>query len=122
LTASVTDASRGTVSAPSVAWTSSNPNVASVLTSNIALTVLITAEAEETAVISATSGGKNGTSNFEVTPAPKDVTGQYYVAVGGVPRYLLSLNQTGPSVDFSLEREGLALTGIGTKKMDGVSA
>ena len=114
LTASVTDASGGTVSAPSVAWTSSNPNVASVLTSNIALTVLITAEAEGTAVISATSGGKSGTSNFEVTPAPKDVTGQYYVAVGGVPRYLLSLNQTGPSVDFSLEREGLALTGIGT--------
>jgi hypothetical protein len=114
LTASVTDASGGTVNSPSVAWTSSNPNVASVPTSNRALTVLITAEAEGVAVISATSGGKSGTSNFEVTPAPKDVTGQYYVAVGGVPRYLLSLNQTGPSVEFSVEREGVAFTGIGT--------
>ena len=46
LTASVTGASGGTVNSPSVAWTSSNPNVASVPTSNRALTVLITAEAE----------------------------------------------------------------------------
>jgi hypothetical protein len=114
LTASVTGASGGTVNSPSVVWTSSNPTVARVQTSNTALAVLVTAEAEGTAVISATSGGKSGTSNFDVTPAPIDVTGQYYVAVGGVARYRLSLNQTESSVTFSLAREGMTLTGTGT--------
>jgi hypothetical protein len=65
-------------------------------------------------VISATSGGKSGTSNFEVTPAPIDVTGQYYMDVGGVPRYLLSLSQTASSVTFSIEQRGMTLTGVGT--------
>ena len=114
LTASVTSASGGAVNSPSVVWTSSNPAVASVPTTNIGLTVLVTAEAEGTTVISATSGGKSGTSKFDVTPVPIDVTGQYYVALGGVARFRLSLNQTEASVTFSLEREGTRLTGTGT--------
>ena len=119
LTANVTSVSGNTLDSPSVTWTSSNPKVASLLPSNTALAVVVTAEAEGTAVISATSGGKSGTSNFDVTPAPIDVTGQYYVAVGGVPRYLLSLSQTGSSVTFSLEHVGMTLNGTGT--IDGQS-
>jgi hypothetical protein len=114
LTANVTSVSNSSLTSASVTWTSSNPNVASLSPSNTALAVVVTAEAEGTAVISATSGGKSGTSNFDVTPTPIDVTGQYYMAVGGVPRYLLSLSQTGSSVTFSLEQEGMTLTGGGT--------
>ena len=119
LTANVTSVSGNTLDSPSMTWTSSNPKVASLSPSNTALAVVVTAEAEGTAVISATSGGKSGTSNFDVTPAPIDVTGQYYVALGGVARYRLSLNQTESSVTFSLAREGTTLTGTGT--IDGQS-
>ncbi len=119
LTAKVTSVSGNTLDSSSVTWTSSNPKIASLSPSNTALAVVVTAEAEGTAVISATSGGKSGTSNFDVTPAPIDVTGQYYVALGGVARYRLSLNQTESSVTFSLAREGTTLTGTGT--IDGQS-
>lgn len=70
LTATVKDASGNTLTGRSVTWTSSNPDVASVPTSNIAPGVLVTAEAEGTAVISATSEGRSGTSSLDVTPAP----------------------------------------------------
>ena len=119
LTARVTSVSGNTLDSPSLTWTSSNPKVASLAPSNTALAVVVTAEEEGTAVISATSEGKSGTSNFDVTPAPIDVTGQYYMDVGGVPRYLLSLNQTGSSVTFSIEQRGMTFTGTGT--LDGRS-
>ena len=119
LTANVISVSGNTLDSPSLTWTSSNPNVASLSPSNTALAVVVTAEEEGTAVISATSEGKSGTSNFDVTPAPIDVTGQYYMDVGGVPRYLLSLNQTGSSVTFSIEQGGMTFTGTGT--LDGRS-
>jgi len=114
LTANVTSVSGNTLDSPSVTWTSSNPNVASLSPSNTALAVVVTAKAEGPAVITASSGGKSGISNFEVTPAPIDVTGKYYMDVGGVPRYLLSLSQTGSSVTFSIEQRGMTLTGSGT--------
>ena len=119
LTARITSVSGNTLDSPSLTWTSSNPKVASLSPSNTALAVVVTAEEEGTAVISATSEGKSGTSNFDVTPAPIDVTGQYYMDVGGIPRYLLSLNQTGSSVTFSIEQGGMTFTGTGT--LDGRS-
>jgi len=106
LTATVTDASGETISGATVTWATSDAAVATVSS-----TGLVTSIANGTATITATSGSLTATASVTVQ---LDVTGQYYVAVGGVPRYRLSLNQTESSVTFSLEREGTSLTGTGT--------
>lgn len=114
LTASVTSVSGSALGNASVTWTSSDPGVASVSSPSTGLTILIVAEKEGTAVITALSGGKSGTSNLRVKAKPEDVTGNYFASVGGVPRSLLSLTQTGSSVTFQLEHAGTTLTGSGT--------
>jgi len=106
LTASVTSVSGSALGNASVTWTSSDPGVASVSSPGTGLTILIVAEKEGTAVITALSGGKSGTSNLRVKAKPEDVTGNYFASVGGVPRSLLSLTQTGSSVTFQLEHAG----------------
>ena len=106
LSATVKDQNNATMSGASVTWATSDAAVATVSS-----TGLVTSVANGIATITATIGSLTATASVTVQ---LDVTGQYYVAVGGVPRYLLSLNQTETSVTFSLEREGTSLTGTGT--------
>ena len=114
LTASVTSVSGSALGNANVTWTSSDPMVARVSSPSTGLTILIVAEKEGSAVITALSGGKSGTSNVKVTAKPEDVTGNYFASIGGVRRSLLSLTQTGSSVTFQLEHAGTTLTGSGT--------
>jgi len=106
LTATVKNQNGATMPSATVTWTTSDAAVATVSS-----TGLVTSVANGTATITATSGSLTATASVTVQ---LDVTGQYYVAVGGVSRYRLSLNQTESSVTFSLEREGTSLTGTGT--------
>ncbi len=106
LTATVKNQNGATMASATVTWTTSDAAVATVSS-----TGLVTSVTNGTATITATNGSLTATASVTVQ---LDVTGQYYVAVGGVPRYRLSLNQTESSVTFSLEREGTSLTGTGT--------
>lgn len=65
LTATLKDASGAPLTDRSIAWTSSNTNVATVNSTGLA-----TARSVGTATLSATSEGKVGTATLTVTPAP----------------------------------------------------
>ena len=66
LSATVIDATGGTVSNPSVAWSSRNPAVATVDPS----TGVVTAVGVGSTTIDASSGGKTGSASVTVTPPP----------------------------------------------------
>ena len=100
LVAAVKDANGNPVSNPSVTWTSTNPQVASVNSSGAVSTSQV-----GTATITATSGGKSGTATITVTAGP--------VATVNVSPKLATVrvNRTTTLTASAVDAKGNAITG-----------